>query len=179
MPKDNADMPKAWALMHASFWTEWTNLTWITSKDCARPLPSNKKWLPPPRSTVGILMTRFMIICDYYLPVLVLLFLDFRQRSKRRPYRMMIEAIKQQQQGNRVYLLVNFKQHSKQKHQKELNILLQKGFTRVAVWGSKPIIGNIAHRRPSGKTDKELKIFFIINNCCRRREYLCWLTGWW
>nr|WP_317235204.1 hypothetical protein [Niabella ginsengisoli] len=43
-----------------------------------------------------------------------------------------IEAMKQLQEGDKVFILVKFKQHRNRDIKEELNILLQKGFTRVA-----------------------------------------------
>lgn len=42
-----------------------------------------------------------------------------------------IEAIKKQKAGDKVLMLIPFKQHKNRKPQEELNILLQKGFTRI------------------------------------------------
>lgn len=72
-----------------------------------------------------------------------------------------IEAINQQKQGDRVYLLVNFKQHSKRNIREEMNILLQKGFTRVAVLELKNQLLEILRiEELQEKTDKELKNTF-------------------
>ena len=44
-----------------------------------------------------------------------------------------IEAIKKLAQGDKVFILVKFKQHRNRDVKEELNILLQKGFSRIAV----------------------------------------------
>ncbi|HMR84259.1 MAG TPA: excinuclease ABC subunit UvrA [Niabella sp.] len=44
-----------------------------------------------------------------------------------------IEAIRQLQEGDKVFILVKFKQHRNRDTKEELNILLQKGFSRIAV----------------------------------------------
>jgi excinuclease ABC subunit A len=43
-----------------------------------------------------------------------------------------IEAIRQLQEGDKVFILVKFKQHRNRDTKEELNILLQKGFSRIA-----------------------------------------------
>ncbi len=43
-----------------------------------------------------------------------------------------IEAVRQLQEGDKVFILVKFKQHRNRDTKEELNILLQKGFSRIA-----------------------------------------------
>jgi len=44
-----------------------------------------------------------------------------------------IEALKKLNQGDKVFILVKFKQHQNREVREELNILMQKGFSRIAV----------------------------------------------
>ena len=46
-----------------------------------------------------------------------------------------VKAIENLTAGDKVLMLVTFKQHAKRNTKEELNILLQKGFSRVAVYG--------------------------------------------
>ena len=57
-----------------------------------------------------------------------------------------IHVIEQLPEGAKVFLLVLFKLHSNRNVREELNILLQKGFTRIAV-GAKEASGRSAHKQ--------------------------------
>jgi excinuclease ABC subunit A len=48
-----------------------------------------------------------------------------------------IDAIQQMPQGAKIFILVPFKQHAKRDTREELNILMQKGFSRVLIFGFK------------------------------------------
>ena len=44
-----------------------------------------------------------------------------------------LAAVKNLPAGNKIYILVPFKQHAKRNIKEELNILLQKGFSRIYI----------------------------------------------
>lgn len=114
-----------------------------------------------PRSTVGTMTEIYDYLRLLFARIGITISPISGREVKKDDVQDVIDAIKQQQQGNRVYLLVNFKQHSKRNIKEELNILLQKGFTRVAVWEFKNQSLEILRIEDlQEKTDKELKNIF-------------------
>jgi excinuclease ABC subunit A len=65
-----------------------------------------------------------------------------------------VEAIRQLQEGDKVYILATFKQHKNRNIKEELNILTQKGFSRMYNQETKE---TLRLEELAEKTDKELK----------------------
>ncbi len=86
-----------------------------------------------------------------------------------------VKAIQQMETGAKILMLVKFRMHTKRNVKEELNILLQKGFTRLYRKNEniKPKTGN-GKADASGETlsiedlleisDRELKVMFPLNN---------------
>ncbi len=73
-----------------------------------------------------------------------------------------LNAIKQLPANSKVYILVPFKQHAKRNVKEELNILLQKGFSRIYI--KKPEAEIIRIEDAIELSDKELKQKLTANN---------------
>jgi excinuclease ABC subunit A len=94
-----------------------------------------------------------------------------------------LKAIQQLPEGSKAYILVPFKQHAKRDVREELNILLQKGFSRIYFTERK------AAARPSKKVQKQLLKLYALKIYWKkmikysgkdsRQQVLftCWLTG--
>ncbi|HUN04644.1 MAG TPA: excinuclease ABC subunit A, partial [Niabella sp.] len=74
-----------------------------------------------PRSTVGTMTEIYDYLRLLFARIGITISPISGREVKKDDVQDVIEAIKQQQQGNRVYLLVNFKQHSKRNIKEELN----------------------------------------------------------
>src|SRR4249920_1977797 len=66
-----------------------------------------------------------------------------------------LRAVQQVEPGSKIYIIVPFKQHANRQMREELNILLQKGFSRMYVRTGSPEITSIEDLLEL--TDKELK----------------------
>lgn len=84
-----------------------------------------------PRSTVGSMTELYDYLRLLYARTGKTISPVSGQEVKKDDVADVINAIKQLNAGDKVLLLIPFKQHKNRKPQEELNILLQKGFTRV------------------------------------------------
>ncbi len=85
-----------------------------------------------PRSTVGSMTEIYDYLRLLYARIGKTISPVSGRQVKKDDVNDVIEAINQYKEGDRILILVPFKQHKNRKHQEELNILLQKGFSRIA-----------------------------------------------
>ncbi|MEJ7675879.1 MAG: hypothetical protein WKF59_25065 [Chitinophagaceae bacterium] len=101
-----------------------------------------------------------MITCDCCLQELVKQFLLLSGREvKKDDVKDVVEAITKLKTGDKVLLLVAFKQHHNRDIKEELNILMQKGFSRIYVDKR-----NFKNRRYYRKA-KDFKSYFQHHTC--------------
>lgn len=90
-----------------------------------------------PRSTVGSMTELYDYLRVFYARVGKTISPISGQEVKKHDVQDVLEYIKKGKEGDKMVLLVPFKQQAKRDAQEELNILLQKGFTRIYLRAAK------------------------------------------
>ncbi len=77
-----------------------------------------------------------------------------------------IEAINKTKDGDKIMLLATFKSHANRAEKEELNILLQKGFSRLFINNEIVTIEDLLEEKPTKKTKRE--IFILIDRLLKK-----------
>src|SRR5205809_3233870 len=115
-----------------------------------------------PRSTVGSMTEIYDYLRLLYARVGKTFSPVSGKQVKKDDVKDVVEAIKKLNEGDKVYILIALKQHKNRELKEELNILVQKGFSRVYVDGEIIRIEDILEGKSEiGK--KKSKIFVLVD----------------